>query len=297
MQDQEPFSYRRGKDCRKCGTELTEENTYRNKLGICKSCDNLQRYNRRAAEKNVHCATITGLPISSSGYNATGTIIPSVPDAIEKRRPTKTVLHTSKKLTKSASSSLFLDPDQMRVACFDIETSSLKSDFGVAVCAVVKTYGTRDKPLSFFVDLDEPDLLKAERNMLIKLNKTLNEYDGVITYFGNRFDIPFIRTRSLYHGITPLKKTKSLDLYFTVKRVTNPSSRRLDRINQILKISDPDASPDKTRLGLAEWNGVVFSRNKEALKYIVTHCIADVEILENAVNAFIEFVPDRIMRV
>jgi len=61
-------------------------------------------------------------------------------------------------------------------------------------------------------------------------------------------------------------------------------------------VSNPDASPDKTKLGLIEWNNVILNRDNDALDYIVTHCIADTMILENVVNKFIDFVPDRIMR-
>jgi uncharacterized protein YprB with RNaseH-like and TPR domain len=202
----------------------------------------------------------------------------------------------NKKVTKSAGSGLFLNPDSMKVAVLDIETTSLKSDFGIMLCAVIRTYGSREDPKVFRINLSNPSLVEAEKEILIQLNEELTTYDGLITYFGNRFDIPFIRTRALYHGIQPLKKTKSLDLYFTVKRVTNPSTRRLERINQILQVSNPDASPDKTKLGLIEWNNVVLNRDNSALDYIVTHCIADIMILENVVNKFIDFIPDRIMR-
>ena len=206
------------------------------------------------------------------------------------------LLARTKKVTKSMSSNLFLNPDSSKVAVLDIETTSLKSDFGIMLCAVIRTYGSREDPKIFRIDLSNSSLVAAEKEILVKLNEELTTYDGLITYFGNRFDIPFIRTRALYHGIQPLKKIKSLDLYFTVKRVTNPSTRRLERINQILQVSNPDASPDKTKLGLIEWNNVVLNRDNDALDYIVTHCIADVEILENAVNKFSDFIPDRIMR-
>ena len=207
-----------------------------------------------------------------------------------------TLIKKSKLNTRSASSKLFLDPDQMKVAVLDIETSSLKSDFGITICAVIHQFGTREDYKVFAIDLNEKDLLADEKKLLEALNAELEQFDGVVTYFGSRFDLPFIRTRSLYHGLKPLGKKKSLDLYFTVKRTTNPSSRRLERINDILRISDPDGSPDKTRLGMAEWNGVVFQRDTKQLDYVISHCVSDVKILENAVERFKDFLPDRIMR-
>ena len=206
------------------------------------------------------------------------------------------IIEKPKKVTKSAGSDLFLDPTKYKVCVLDIETSSLKSDFGIVICAVMHTLGTDEKYKVCTIDLSNKDLLSEEKALLETLNSELEQYDGVVTYFGSRFDIPFIRTRSLYHGLKPLSKKKSLDLYFTVKRVTNPSSRRLERINDILRISEPDASPDKTRLGMSEWNGVVFNRDSKMLDYIIEHCIADVKILENAVWRFKDFLPDRILR-
>lgn len=212
-------------------------------------------------------------------------------------KPIIKISKNNKKLaTKSISSELLLDPSKTRVAVLDIETSSLKSDFGIVICAVIHTLGTKEKYKVCAIDLNNKDLLSEEKALLETLNAELESYDCIVDYFGSRFDIPFIRTRSLYHGIQPLSKKKNLDLYFTVKRTTNPSTRRLERINDILRISEPDSSPDKTRLGMREWNGVVFNRDSKMLDYIIEHCIADVKILENAVWRFKDFLPDRIMR-
>ena len=263
-----------GKSFRACGREVGCSNhTFKKYYDLAK--ENLKK---------------TPCKKESCGCNEPSVVMPvtvtSVPTLIKK----------SKLNTRSASSKLFLDPDQMKVAVLDIETSSLKSDFGITICAVIHQFGTREDYKVFAIDLNEKDLLADEKKLLEALNAELEQFDGVVTYFGSRFDLPFIRTRSLYHGLKPLGKKKSLDLYFTVKRTTNPSSRRLERINDILRISDPDGSPDKTRLGMAEWNGVVFQRDTKQLDYVIEHCIADVKILENAVERFREFVPDRIVR-
>lgn len=245
----------------------------------------------RACAREVGCAPKTFQKYYNIKKQEDNTIISTT--IIESPR----IITREKQPTKTTNSTIFLDPSKTKVAVLDIETSSLKSDFGIMICAVVKTYGSSKEPIVFKVDLSDPDIINSEKQTLQELNTVLEGYDGIITYFGSRFDVPFIRTRSLYHGIAPIGKKKSLDLYFTVKRVTNPSSRRLDRINQILQISEPSSSPDKTSLGIAEWNGVVFSRNPEMLEYVVDHCVKDVEILENAVNRFKEFLPERISRI
>src|SRR5205809_4082037 len=116
--------------------------------------------------------------------------------------------------TNTAKSSVFLDPDIFRVAVFDIETTGLKGDFDIILVAVVRPYGTREKAKSFHIDLHTPDLLKAERILLKQIVEELDTYDGLITYYGSMFDVPMLRTRMFYHGLSPFPKIKHLDMYF-----------------------------------------------------------------------------------
>ena len=201
----------------------------------------------------------------------------------------------AREVTKSMSSEKFLDPRQSRVALLDIETTGLAADFSVTLCAVIKEFGG-NYVKTFSVELDAMDILESERIMIDAIGKELKKFDGIITYFGSRFDIPFLRTRAFFHGIAPIPKCKHLDMYFTIRSNTNPSTRRMDRINQILQNSYPDDSPTKTNLGISQWIKVLHSRDETSLEYIVDHCQKDVLILENIVNKFGDFVPDRITR-
>jgi len=132
--------------------------------------------------------------------------------------------------------------------------------------------------------------------MIKSINNLLSWYDGIITYYGSKFDCNFLRTRALALGIEPLAKIKHLDLYYTAKRVICSKTRRMDRVNEILQLGNPDGSPDKTRLAIQHWSDVVIGRNSESLRYIIEHCIKDVEILENATKQLRQFAPDRILR-
>jgi uncharacterized protein YprB with RNaseH-like and TPR domain len=197
--------------------------------------------------------------------------------------------------TKSVSSDVLLDPGRCRTAILDIETTGLAADFSVMLCAVVKEFGT-DYMKTFNVCLDAKDILESEKQMIVDINEELGEFDAIITYYGSRFDIPFLRTRALFHGIEPLPRIKHLDMYFTVRNSTNPGTRRLDRMNQILQNSDPEGSPSKTSFDITPWIRVLHSRDEDALDYIVDHCQKDVLILENLVNRFSTLIPDRITR-
>lgn len=189
----------------------------------------------------------------------------------------------------------FLNPDINNIGVFDIETSGLQSDFAMTYCAVLKEFEHKSKEV-FKLDLFETNLIEAEKYLIEEINNALREYDGIITYYGSRFDVPFIRTRSFYHGIVPLGKIPHLDAYFTVKRTVNPTTRRMDRINEILLAGKPLSSPHKTRISIMDWNKIISARNVTSLEYVVDHCVADVDILENLVKEFRMFLPDRVYR-
>ena len=137
-----------------------------------------------------------------------------------------------KEVTKSADVGLFLNQDgPYKVACLDIEASGLNADFSIVLCAVLKEY-PRGKPKVFRIDITKRDLLNEEKELLSRLDEAISKFDGVITHYGIKFDIPFLRARMFMHGFIGkpggiMDKLKHLDTYYTAKRVLCISSRRL----------------------------------------------------------------------
>lgn len=204
------------------------------------------------------------------------------------------ILERSKHVTKSASSKLFFNPDEMNIGVFDIESTGLTGDFSCILCAVVKPYG-RGKEQVFKIDLDKRDMLEAEKDLLLEFLPVLASFDGLAGYYSTRFDMPLIRTRCMFHGIPAPKKIKHFDAYFTIRRTVNPTTRRMDRINEINRLTD-ESLPEKSKLGVKEWTGATFRRDKESLDYIVEHCVKDVQVLESIIDKYMDFVPEKIMR-
>ena len=204
------------------------------------------------------------------------------------------ILERSKLVTKSASSKLFFNPDEMNIGVFDIESTGLTGDFSCILCAVVKPYG-RGKEQVFKIDLDKRDMLEAEKDLLLEFLPVLASFDGLAGYYSTRFDMPLIRTRCMFHGIPAPKKIKHFDAYFTIRRTVNPTTRRMDRINEINRLTD-ESLPEKSKLGVKEWTGATFRRDKESLDYIVEHCVKDVQVLESIIDKYMDFVPEKIMR-
>lgn len=199
-------------------------------------------------------------------------------------------------LSKAISLKHFLNPEEFKVGVFDIETSGLTGDWDVVLCASMKTYG-KDKIDVFKIDLQELDMLKAERVLLQEINESIKQYDGIITYYGSMFDIPMIRTRSFAQGLIPPSKIKHLDMYFTVRRTINTSSKRLARVEELLLMGKPaPKAPLKTRLDMDPWMKTVYSRDQKSFEYMVDHNKRDVVLLEEVTDQFKQFLPEIIQR-
>lgn len=188
----------------------------------------------------------------------------------------------------------FLDPTQQRIGVLDIETTGLAGDFAVIFCVVVKIYG-RDERRVFKLQLRELDLLSAEKRMLRDVRNYIRTLDGVITYYGTGFDIPFLRTRMLSHGLEPFAKVRHLDLYYTVRGKLLLSRNRLMNVIELLKTSD-GTIPDKGRVAPPLWMRALYSRDTSALKAIIDHCVEDVDALEAALNKLRFVAPDIVQR-
>jgi hypothetical protein len=63
--------------------------------------------------------------------------------------------------------------------------------------------------------------------MLKSLHALLSEADAVVTYNGDRFDLPKINGEFMVAGLPPVPPTPSIDLYSTVKRLGYQSGKLL----------------------------------------------------------------------
>ena len=107
---------------------------------------------------------------------------------------------------------------KLKTTVFDIETTGLYSykDRLISASFCDPADGTLTQ---FFLD-DPADEKRILRQTLDELAK----YDAVITYNGDRFDLPFVLTRAKKHGITDtLPFFWAIDLYKWVKKYWPPA--------------------------------------------------------------------------
>lgn len=70
----------------------------------------------------------------------------------------------------------------------------------------------------------------SKKNLLKGIHSLLSTADVVITYNGNRFDLPVLNKEFLLAEMLPPSPYKSLDLYQTMKRQFRFTSNKLDHI-------------------------------------------------------------------
>ena len=172
----------------------------------------------------------------------------------------------------------------MIIGIFDFEMSNLNADFGMMLCGVVKEF--RGDAQTF--RLDQYDLYKKDRandRVLAKdLRDALEEFDIWVSYNGRRFDIPFLNSRLLFHGLRPIEKKKHIDLLYQARYKLKLHSSRLASVQEHLGLSNK-----KTEIRGYHWTRAL-AGYKPSMDYIVRHCVLDVAVLEETYGKLKQFV-------
>jgi hypothetical protein len=106
--------------------------------------------------------------------------------------------------------------------------------------------------------LDEPHYPRffsvwehGKHEMALNIRGLLHEADAVITYNGDRFDIPHLRALMLTEGLMPPSPFKSIDLYKTMKQFELPF-RKLGYVTELLGLDTKSETG-----GFKLWTGVL----------------------------------------
>lgn len=122
-----------------------------------------------------------------------------------------------------------------------------------------------------------------DRSLVLKLKKLLDEADVVVTYNGNRFDIPLFNGLCLKYGITPPSPYKSVDLFQTVRSKFKLNSKKLDYINKLLGYEGKD------EMCYQDW--IDCDKNiVSAYEKMETYCNRDVIALEEAYKRILPWI-------
>jgi uncharacterized protein len=154
-----------------------------------------------------------------------------------------------------------------KIVILDIETTSLEGDSGTLVS------------VGLMSDVGRSDYLEAKRTsyekaLLLKLVKRLENYDVMVTWNGRSFDVPFLTTRLMKHGLDPrpILRKSHIDLADVVKSRLRLTFTYLDHVCDFFQI-DRKRGPmglDVPHLYIRALEG-----DRRAAASIREHCLDD----------------------
>ena len=156
------------------------------------------------------------------------------------------------------------------IGFLDIETSNLVSNYGVVWSYCIKK--ANGKIISNGVTAEEIKTGVYDKRLLKDFCRDVRLFDRVITWYGKKFDIPFLRSRCLFWKLPfPIyKEIKHTDAYFIARYQLKLSSNKLGVVAGFFGI------PAKHHpLTFAIWLRA-FGGDQKALDYIITHNKEDV---------------------
>ena len=176
-------------------------------------------------------------------------------------------------------------PHPSRLAFFDIETTGLAGGTGTyVVLAGLGTYEETDPgaPPAFRMRQYFLADLAHERAMLAMLATDVARFEGLVTYNGRSFDVPFVETRMTMARLpSPYGALAHFDLLHPVRRLYKhrmPGCRLAEAERRLLRLERPDDVPgwlipqlyfDYLRAGRASPLRGVFRHNAEDVLSLV----------------------------
>lgn len=169
-----------------------------------------------------------------------------------------------------------------KIWLFDLETSELAGNRGHILCAVGKWLNSPDVYTWNIYDVDgysDPPMHKTMRNdgpMVEELVEKCAEADAVCAYYGgyNKFDVPYLNTRAMAHGLKPCPPVTVIDPYTTAKSCLRLARNNMDSVGKLL-----GCKMEKYHLPWDDWIKARYHAPK-SMEKLLQYCINDVLVLE-----------------
>lgn len=118
------------------------------------------------------------------------------------------------------------------------------------------------------------DKNQCDKSMLTKFIAVANEADELVAHFGDRFDMPWFRTRCLLHGLEPLPAYKTIDTKAWASKYFYFNSNKLDYLSTVL------GHGGKLHTEFSLWKNILMKNCQKSLDYMCRYCGVDVLKLE-----------------
>jgi hypothetical protein len=159
----------------------------------------------------------------------------------------------------------------------------LCGDWGAILCWVIG-----DGEGNYWSDEATPKEAAAfeDKRIVESCIARLRQFDRVITHFGDRCDLPLLRTRAIINGsdFPAYGALKSTDVWKIAKTKLCISSNSQKTLAKVI-----NGKTEKTSVEAEIWLGAIRG-NKKCLATIIDHCHRDVRDLERNAKALAKYV-------
>lgn len=172
---------------------------------------------------------------------------------------------------------------RIKIAFLDIEASNLHADFGHTISFAGKHWGSPKVFKKTILDYAQDGLLD-DRGLLMATRDWLADADVWVSWYGSRFDIPFLNSRLIMWGEHPLPPVPHVDLWKVSRYKLHIHSNRLESAAMFL------GANSKTRLDGNIWTNAAVGDPK-SVRYVLHHNVEDVYTLERVYRKLRSLVP------
>lgn len=161
-----------------------------------------------------------------------------------------------------------------KIGFLDIECSGIKADFAIAFSYCIKELDGK-----LIANVIKPKEIRNgtyDKRLIKEFIEDIKKFDRIVGYYAKKFDIPFLRSRAIYHNLRfpPYGTHFFNDVYYLVKNRLQLHRNRLEDACRYFNI------PCKTHpLVPTVWLKAM-KGDKKALDYILEHNKEDVLSLE-----------------
>ena len=131
------------------------------------------------------------------------------------------------------------------------------------------------------------DKEQNDRAALAEFIEEANKADEIVAHNGDRFDLPWVRTRCLYHDIPMMPAYKSVDTLQWARRKFYFNSNRLDYLGKFMGLG----GKIKTEFGL--WKKILMDNDPKAMALMVKYAKRDVAMLQEVHEKLELYVPHK----
>ena len=124
-----------------------------------------------------------------------------------------------------------------------------------------------------------------ERPLVHAVHKIMSQADEFVGHYSDKFDLPYLNTKFLKYGLTPLSETKSIDTFKIARKYLKMASCSLGNLCRFLGVSSL-----KTGMQHQDWYAIIQGDMKK-LREMEVYCAHDVDAVYALFNEKLKLLP------